>query len=406
MCERILTCTFVCANTHARLHVHACIHAHACAGVALLCDGLGANTALQEIELDYKGLTPVGATALAGALKSNRGLRRLVISRNPAMGDAGVRGLCEGLCESSVRDLQMEEVGMGDEGARALGSALARMPARMQEVSLCGNEALTGEGTGSIFDALLAGPGVESLKLDYCTQALSGRACAKLQEVLRAPASSLRILSLHTVAPPGDGREALASAVGASTTLEHGKFTNMEFGDAGIACLADALAANPSSGLRELDLTGNHATGDAAACLLLSENAPLAKCRRLILFDNRVGTGAPLPKLLQEAAAGGREVGGGLEDLDLGGNKLEKPWILELLSALSSCPGAHMRTHIYTLRSLACSLPLSAPPFPAPHLFCLCPNASQFDSFASTCLSSLKRTEPTLSHPTAPYETL
>lgn len=228
---------------------------------------------------------------------------------------------------------------MGDEGARALGSALARMPARMQEVSLCGNEALTGEGTGSIFDALLAGPGVESLKLDYCTQALSGRACAKLQEVLRAPASSLRILSLHTVAPPGDGREALASAVGASTTLEHGKFTNMEFGDAGIACLADALAANPSSGLRELDLTGNHATGDAAACLLLSENAPLAKCRRLILFDNRVGTGAPLPKLLQEAAAGGREVGGGLEDLDLGGNKLEKPWILELLSALSSCPG-------------------------------------------------------------------
>ena len=37
-----------------------------------------------------------------------------------------------------------------------------------------------------------------------------------------------------------------------------------------------------------------------------------------------------MPKLLQEAASGGRQVCAGLIDLDLGGNKLEKSWILEV----------------------------------------------------------------------------
>jgi len=36
------------------------------AGVTSICAGLASNTALQEIELDYKGLTAVGAAALAG----------------------------------------------------------------------------------------------------------------------------------------------------------------------------------------------------------------------------------------------------------------------------------------------------------------------------------------------------
>jgi len=36
------------------------------AGVTSICAGLATNTALQEIELDYKGLTAVGAAALAG----------------------------------------------------------------------------------------------------------------------------------------------------------------------------------------------------------------------------------------------------------------------------------------------------------------------------------------------------
>ena len=143
-------------------------------GVGILCNGLASNTALKEIELDFKGLTPVGATALAGklqfvrndihcelkhqqtrpvathaplyaysmncmfahnlhlpvdhklrrnvkaschagALKRNKGLRKLLLSRNPALGDEGVKALCEGLSHSSIRNLQLEEVGMGDE---------------------------------------------------------------------------------------------------------------------------------------------------------------------------------------------------------------------------------------------------------------------------------------------------
>jgi hypothetical protein len=141
------------------------------------------------------------------------------------------------------------------------------------------------------------------------------------------------------VIPPEESRATLAAAVGASTALLHAKLVNMDLGDAGVTCLSEALSANPSSGLQVLDVTGNHATGDAAACLFLSGCAPLAKVKRLVLFDNHVGTGASLPKLLEEAAQGGREVGGSLEDLDLGGNKLEKAWILELLSALYACPG-------------------------------------------------------------------
>lgn len=37
-------------------------------GVTSLCAGLATNTALREIELDYKGLTSVGAAALAGLI--------------------------------------------------------------------------------------------------------------------------------------------------------------------------------------------------------------------------------------------------------------------------------------------------------------------------------------------------
>ena len=154
------------------------------AGVTTLCAGLASNTALQEIEFDYKALTPVGVTALAVALKSNRALRKLLLSRNPALGDAGVGALCEGLCESSVSELFLEEVEMGDEGARSLATALTHIKHKMAELSLCGNEMLTGEGTSALLEGVAAGPGVSSLKLDHCPSALSGQACTTLVEIL------------------------------------------------------------------------------------------------------------------------------------------------------------------------------------------------------------------------------
>ena len=48
-------------------------------------------------------------------MQRNKGLRKLLLSRNPALGDEGVKALCEGLCHSNIRNLQLEEVGMGDE---------------------------------------------------------------------------------------------------------------------------------------------------------------------------------------------------------------------------------------------------------------------------------------------------
>jgi Ran GTPase-activating protein (RanGAP) involved in mRNA processing and transport len=308
-------------------------------GVAALCPGLASNTALQEIELDYKGLTPAGASALASALKANRALRRLLLSRNPALGDAGVSALCEGLCESSVQDLQLEEIGMTDVGAHALATALSRVRGTMTEVSLSGNELLTGEGTGALFAGISSGPGVESLKLDYCPRALSADASSKLGDLLRAPGCKLQRLSFHTVVPPDDeSKRAIASAVGAATSLREAKLVNMELCDAGAAALASAMAASTASALELLDLTGNQLTGEGLASLILTDDA-LGRCKRLAVFDNRVGTGVHLPTRLQEAAASGRHVGGELEDLDLGGNKLEKEWILELLTALYATPG-------------------------------------------------------------------
>jgi len=306
-------------------------------GVTSLCAGLATNTALREIELDYKGLTSVGAAALAGALRSNRALRRLLVSRNP-LGNTGVAALCEGLCESGVTDLQLEEVEMGDEGARSLAAALTNMKHIMSQVSVSGNEPLTGEGTRALVEAMSAGKGVESITFDHCPGSLSGDAASKLGDLLKSPTCPVQRLSFNAVVPPDHSKEALASGVGASSKLTHAKLVNMHLGDAAIASLASSLASNPSSGLKVLDLTGNQLTGDGLACLLLSDTRTLSKCNRLVMFDNRVGTGAHLPTLLQEAASSGREVCAGLEDLDIGGNKLEKDWILQLLSALRSTP--------------------------------------------------------------------
>lgn len=161
------------------------------AGVTALCAGLASNTALQEIELDYKGITPLGATALAGMLKSNRGLRKLLLSRNPALGDAGVSTLCEGLRESQVKNLQLEEVEMGDEGARALATMFTHMKSTMTELSLCGNAALTGEGTAALLLGITSSPGVEHLNLDRCPRALSGGDAARFSS--SSPVSLLKL---------------------------------------------------------------------------------------------------------------------------------------------------------------------------------------------------------------------
>jgi hypothetical protein len=311
------------------------------AGVAALCPGLACNTALQEIELDYKGLTAAGAAALAGALKANRALRRLLLSRNPALGDAGVSALCEGLCESNVCDLQLEEVGLSDVGARALGSALARVKDTMSELSLSGNELLTGEGTGALLAGISSGPGVKSLKIEHCPSALTADAADKLGVFLRAPACKLQRLSFHAVVPPDEeSKRAVASAVGAATSLREAKLVNMDLCDAGAAALSSSMsiaaAGSAPASLELLDLTGNNITGEGLASLILTDNA-LSKCKRLVVFDNRVGTGVQVPAALEEAAAG-REIGAELVDLDLGGNKLEREWILQLLTALYSTP--------------------------------------------------------------------
>ena len=94
----------------------------------------------EHLNLDRNKLGPPALVSLAPALKlpwGKRGLRRLIVSDNRELGDAGVATLAAAL-PRSLEQLSLRETGCGDDGFAALAAALPSLQ-RLRALDCNGN---------------------------------------------------------------------------------------------------------------------------------------------------------------------------------------------------------------------------------------------------------------------------
>jgi len=94
------------------------------------------NTSLTTLLLHWAGISSMGATSIAGALRVNTTLQVLGLDHNMDIGSEGVAQLADGLhSNKSLQELHLRgtsQVLVGIDAARALGQALHRRPPSVQ----------------------------------------------------------------------------------------------------------------------------------------------------------------------------------------------------------------------------------------------------------------------------------
>jgi Ran GTPase-activating protein (RanGAP) involved in mRNA processing and transport len=231
--------------------------------VSSLAAALRDNTTLTEL-CAVRPLAPDGAAELAAALQRNATLRRLCVG-DAAFGDDGVAALAPGT--RRLQRLELERKGLTPIGAAALAAAMS--DGELEELSVARNDALGDDGTAALL-AAGAGRGLQSLDAGGC--GLTPRAGAALAPLL-ATAAQLRalVLSDNALGPEGASRPyrardarptclthvsptgcaALAAGLAAARSLRELELNDCGAGDDGAAALGNAL---PGSSLARLSL--------------------------------------------------------------------------------------------------------------------------------------------------------
>jgi len=316
-------------------------------GATALSEGLVQNVGLTALDASHKGLTALGAAALAGALGSHGALKELRLARN-AIGDGGVAWLGGLLPRLTV--LQLAECSIGD--ADTIAGVLRKAGApSLVELDLSSNPlggAVAGDGMEFAFpdrslqrlgEALGSCAALETLKLDSCS--LSGSRFAELVSPLLRLSTSLGSLSASGNGAGDAGAEALGQALYSTVQVKAKRAGQPhECHDGSIASngqsklavltlrsneigVVGAQAVAGIEGLAELDLGSNPLT--AAALPALFDAEQLAK---LGLSGCGLAAQGALPGL--EKALGSLK----LRTLDLGGNNLGDDALLPLCAAV------------------------------------------------------------------------
>ncbi|KAG8459931.1 hypothetical protein KFE25_010980 [Diacronema lutheri] len=300
------------------------LHLGACGvgdeGAAALARGLTAGRlcALRNLALPFNQLSDAAGAALGAALRDGRELNslatldlegnaQLAAGAAAALADAlGARARASAAAAAAGDDepaglesLNLRDTAAGDEGARALGAALAAdPPLRELTLSRCG----VGDAGGV---ALANGVGANSRLgwLDLSGNALADAAATALGDAL-ARSGRLGWLNLGSNQIRCDGARALAAGVRSSASLRALLLPHNKLGDAGAAALGGALSDGGASPLARLDLASN-ALGDVGAVALadgLGRGAYASSLRDLSLKANHLGL--PAAAALARALAG------------------------------------------------------------------------------------------------------
>ncbi|XP_076835818.1 NACHT, LRR and PYD domains-containing protein 3-like isoform X2 [Brachyhypopomus gauderio] len=213
---------------------------------------------LEILQLSFCSITKEGCAALCSALRSNPSshLIELNLTYNE-LGDSGVKQLSAVLEDSycKLEKLQLSDCGIREEGCAALCSALCS--SHLRELNLNNNN--PGDSGVKQLSALLEDPHCKLEKLQLSDCGIREEGCAALCLALRSnPSSHLRELNL-TYNNPGDLVVKRLSALleDPLCKLEKLQLSGCSITEEGCAALCSALRSNPSSHLRELNLNYN-----------------------------------------------------------------------------------------------------------------------------------------------------
>ncbi|XP_076846682.1 NACHT, LRR and PYD domains-containing protein 3-like isoform X2 [Brachyhypopomus gauderio] len=327
---------------------------------------------LEKLHLSNCSIREEGCAALCSALRSNPSshLRELNLDNNEP-GDSGVKQLSALLEDPhcTLEKLDLSWCSIREEGCAALCSALRSNPSsHLRELNLDYNK--PGDSGVKQLSALLEDPHCTLEKLDLSDCSIREEGCAALCSALRSnPSSHLRELNLDYNKPGDSGVKQLSALLeDPHCTLEKLDLSDCSFGEEGCAALCSALRSNPSSHLRELNLTYNkpgdsgvkqlsalledpHCTleklhlwscsigeeGCAALCSALRSN-PSSHLRELNLNYNEPGDSGvkQLSALLEDPHCT-------LEKLHLSMCSIREEGCAALCSALRSNPSSHLR---------------------------------------------------------------
>ncbi|XP_036417473.1 NACHT, LRR and PYD domains-containing protein 12-like, partial [Colossoma macropomum] len=241
---------------------------------------------LEKLQLSSCGITDEGCNDLVKALKSNPShLRELELSYNNP-GESGVKELSDLLKDPQCKleKLQLSDCSITDEGCADLVKALKLNPSHLRELNL--NWSNPGDSAMKELSDLLRDPHCKLEKLQLSGCYITDDGCADLVKALKLNPSHMRELHLNWNKPGDSAVKQL------SDLLEdpHCKLQKLQLGfcsitNDGCADLVKALKSNPSSHLRELDLSWNK-PGDSGLMELsdLLED-PHCKLEKLHLYE-------------------------------------------------------------------------------------------------------------------------
>ncbi|XP_037098598.1 protein NLRC5-like isoform X4 [Syngnathus acus] len=295
-------------------------------GLEALAAGLAKpQCTLQVLELEQCELSKKSCEALASVLSSPCSLRKLDLGWND-LGNDGLEALAAGLAkpQCTLQVLALEKCNLSKKSCEALASVLSS-PCSLRELDLGEND-LRDDG----LEALAAGLAkpqctLQVLRLRHCE--LSKKSCEALASVLSSP-GSLKELKLGDNDLGDDGLEALAAGLAKpQCTLQVLKLKSCNLSKKSCEALASVLSS-PCS-LRRLDLSNNDLGDNRLEALAAGLAKPQCTLQVLALQLCR------LSKKSCEALASVLSSPGSLRELDLSANDLRDDGLEALAAGLA-----------------------------------------------------------------------
>ncbi|XP_036417466.1 NACHT, LRR and PYD domains-containing protein 3-like, partial [Colossoma macropomum] len=214
---------------------------------------------LEKLQLSSCSITDEGCADLVKALMSNPShLRELNLNDNNP-GDSGVKELSDLLKDPhcKLEKLQLSHCSITDEGCAELGKALKLNPSHLRELNLKNNK--PGDSGVKELSDLLKDPHCKLEKLQLSDCSIKQKCCADLVKALKSNPSHLRELNLNWNKLENSGVKELSDLLKDSQCkLETLELEWCSITEDGCADLVKALKSNPSSQLKQLNLSYNN----------------------------------------------------------------------------------------------------------------------------------------------------
>ena len=289
--------------------------------VVSLSQALAVNSSLTNLDLSHIRIGDSGAASLSQALAVNSSLTHLDLREN-SIGCYGAASLSQALAvNSSLTNLDLRWNSIGHSGAASLSQALA-VNSSLTSLDLRENS-IGDSGATSLSQALTVNSFLTSLDLSWNSIGYSG--AASLSQAL-AVNSSLTNLYLSWNSMGDSGATSLFQGLAVNSSLTNLGLSVNGISDSVAASLSQALAVNSS--LTNLDLSGN-SIGDSGAASLSQALALNLSLTNLDLRESSIGNSGAAS--LSQALA----VNSSLTNLDLSVNSIGDSGAASLFQALA-----------------------------------------------------------------------